>query len=51
MINNKEKKSCIRCNQPGFFNLKEDRTQWFCIAHAMEYADVKSGKYEKGREV
>ena len=36
---------CIRCNGPAFFNLKEDKLVWFCIAHGMEYADVKSGKY------
>ena len=51
MINNRKNNKCVRCQGTGFFNLKEDPTQWFCIAHAMEYADVKSGKYEKGRDV
>jgi hypothetical protein len=41
------KNKCIRCGQSAWFNLKEDRSVWFCIAHGMEYADIKSGKYEK----
>jgi len=41
------KNKCIRCGSIAFFNLKEDRSVWFCIAHGMEYADIKSGKYEK----
>ena len=41
---------CIRCGQSAILNLKEDRSIWFCMAHGMEYADIKSGKYEKGRE-
>jgi hypothetical protein len=24
----------------------KDSEDWYCIAHAMEYADVKSGKYK-----
>ena len=36
---------CVRCNQPALYNLKEDNAVWFCIAHGMEYANVKSGKY------
>ncbi len=38
---------CIRCDQPALFNLKEDRSIWFCIAHGMEYADIKSGEYSQ----
>ena len=38
---------CTRCNQPALYNLKEDRSIWFCIAHGMEYSDIKSGKYSK----
>jgi hypothetical protein len=25
----------------------KDSDDWYCIAHAMEYADIKSGKYLK----
>ena len=24
----------------------KDSDNWYCIAHAMEYADIKSGKYK-----
>jgi hypothetical protein len=24
----------------------KDSDDWYCIAHAMEYADIKSGKYK-----
>jgi hypothetical protein len=51
MINNRKNNKCVRCQGIGFFNLKDDPDTWFCIAHGMEYADIKSGKYEKRREV
>jgi hypothetical protein len=25
----------------------KDSYDWYCIAHAMEYADIKSGKYSQ----
>ncbi len=38
---------CTRCNQPAILNLKEDRDIWFCMAHGMEYSDIRSGKYSQ----
>jgi hypothetical protein len=28
------------------FAKAKDSENWYCIAHAMEYADIKSGKYK-----
>ena len=28
------------------FAKSKDSNDWYCIAHAMEYANIKSGKYE-----
>jgi hypothetical protein len=37
---------CIRCGMIAIAKAK-DSENWYCIAHAMEYADIKSGKYLK----
>lgn len=29
------------------FAKAKDSDDWYCIAHAMEYANIKSGKYKK----
>ena len=39
-------KKCIACGMTAFYKAK-DADNWYCIAHAMEYADIKSGKYQK----
>lgn len=39
-MNNK----CIACGMTAFYKAK-GTDDWYCIAHAMEYADIKSGKY------
>ena len=38
---------CCRCNGIALYNLKENPTIWFCIAHGREYVDIKSGKYSQ----
>ena len=37
---------CIACSMTAFAKAK-DSDDWYCIAHAMEYANIKSGKYLK----
>jgi hypothetical protein len=36
---------CLGCGTVAFAKAK-DTDDWYCIAHAMEYADIKSGKYK-----
>jgi hypothetical protein len=36
---------CVGCGMVAFVKAK-DTDNWYCIAHAMEYADIKSGKYK-----
>jgi hypothetical protein len=36
---------CAGCGMVAFAKAK-DTDDWYCIAHAMEYADIKSGKYK-----
>ena len=36
---------CIACGMIAFHKAK-DFDNWYCVAHAMEYANIKSGKYE-----
>ena len=36
---------CVGCGMIAFAKAK-DSNDWYCIAHAMEYADIKSGKYK-----
>ena len=36
---------CVGCGMVAFTKAK-DTDDWYCIAHAMEYADIKSGKYK-----
>jgi hypothetical protein len=37
---------CIACGMRAFAKAK-DSDAWYCIAHGMEYANIKSGKYLK----
>lgn len=32
--------TCIACGLPGLFNLKSNNELWYCMAHAMEKADI-----------
>jgi hypothetical protein len=36
---------CIACGMIAFHKAK-DSDNWYCVAHAMEYANIKIGKYE-----
>lgn len=39
-MNNK----CIACGMIAFYKAK-DSDDWYCVAHGMEYAYIKSGKF------